>query len=119
RCSDAECTQPLHGIFDILARFYTQAKMMQPGCVRLVSVPDPRRTQHVAEVAIEVLDVRITVDAERVLAKLECLHQHAVIKRFGDHKVRNRDVDVVDADDFGHASSGRKTPVKGSSESAP
>ena len=51
--------------------------------------------------AVEVLNVSIATNGECVLAEPQYLHG-TVVKRFGPRHVGHGDVDVVDADDFGH-----------------
>jgi hypothetical protein len=61
-----------------------------------------RWAKHIAKVAIEVLNMRLTAQLEFVLAKTQCVQQYPVIEYFRARQIGNCDVDVVDSSHFGH-----------------
>jgi hypothetical protein len=52
--------------------------------------------------AVEILNVRIAAERELVLAKAKSFQQSPVVKDFRAFKIGDRDIDVVDANSFGH-----------------
>ena len=74
---------------------------MQSRRVGFVRGIAPRRTQDIAEVPIEVLDVGIAVEGEPVFP--EAQHGHdLVVKRLGARQVGHRYIYVVYSNDVGH-----------------
>jgi hypothetical protein len=53
-------------------------------------------------VAVEVLNVRITAETELVLAKAQGLQENTVVEELRTLKIRDRDIDMVDSNYFGH-----------------
>lgn len=60
------------------------------------------RAKHETKVAIEILDVRLTVEGELVLAKGQGISGNQIVEGLGTSEIRNRETDVVDPDDFSH-----------------
>src|ERR1039457_5543370 len=58
--------------------------------------------KHIAEVAIEVLNMRLSAQLEFVLAKTRCVQQYPVIEYFRARQIGSCDVDMVDSSHFGH-----------------
>ena len=54
-----------------------------------------RWAKHIAEVAIEVLNMRLAAQLEFVLAKTQCVQQYPVIEYFRARQIGSRDVDVM------------------------
>lgn len=75
---------------------------MKPWSIGVVPVGIARRAENIAEVAIEVLDVRITTQGEFILSEGKCLNQDTIVERLRALKIRHCDVDMVDSDDFSH-----------------
>src|SRR5438552_8430143 len=71
--------------------------MVQTGTQRLVEPTAMSRPEDKPKVAIEVLDMLVFVIRECVLAETKDTHD-AVVKLLGTSEVRDRDVDVIDAD---------------------
>ncbi len=76
--------------------------MMKTWRVRLVFREDSCWSQDKPEMPIEILDVRVTGDAELVLTEAQHFKHHSVIEVFGRFEIRHRNVDVVDTNDFSH-----------------
>lgn len=52
--------------------------------------------------AVEILNVRIAVQSELVLAKAQSLEQNAVVESLRAFEIGDCDIDVVDSNNFGH-----------------
>src|SRR5258708_18809619 len=74
---------------------------MESRRIRVMRNPASGRPQHETEVPVEVLNVRVATDSERVLPEAEGGHC-LVIERLGTAEVAHFDIDVVYSDDFGH-----------------
>src|SRR6266850_7252693 len=74
---------------------------MESRRIRVMRNPASGRPQHETEVPVEVLNVRVATDSERVLPEAEGGHC-LVIERLGTVEVAHGDMDVVYSDDFGH-----------------
>jgi hypothetical protein len=83
-------------------RLDAKAEVVQPRRIGVVWYRTARGPQHVPEVAIEVLHVRLAVEREGVLAKAQRAEHHAVVERFRPRHVGHGDVDVVDPGDVSH-----------------
>jgi hypothetical protein len=69
-------------------------------------------------VAVEILNVRVAVDGEFVLPKAENLGHYSVVESLRSLEVRDRYIDVIDSDDFGHTRL-RRDDVRASLSAAP
>ena len=74
---------------------------MQSRSIGIMTGLGARRTKHEAEMAIEVMDVRLIADQKWPFAKAKCIH-HRVVEGFRAFNVGNCEVDVINADDFWH-----------------
>ncbi len=71
-----------------------------------------RRTQDNAKVPVEILDMRIAGNREVILSKAQHVDQRRIVKSFRSAKVGDREVDVIDSQNFGHYAHPRKaTPL--------
>ncbi len=104
RCLDPKRTKLIGNRGNICARLNTKAEVVQARSIGVMPAGIARRAQNVTEMAVEVLDVRITTQGKTVLSEAERLKQEAIVERFRTLKIRYRDVDVVDAGNFSHGS---------------
>ena len=68
-------------ISNIRDGIYSKAEAMEARRIRIVHFGRARRTHHKTKVAIEVLDVRISVQREAVLVKAQRTQQNEVVER--------------------------------------
>ena len=59
------------------------------------------RPKHKPKMTVEVLDMFLSAKLKLVLSETEHLHDN-IVEYFGPLKVRNRDVDMIDSDNFWH-----------------
>ena len=88
-----------HNISD---RLNAKAKVMKPRSVGVVLLGIAGWTKNVAEMTIEVLDVRIAAQGEIVLSETKRFKQDVIVEGLRALKIRHCDVDMVDSNNFGH-----------------
>lgn len=77
--------------------------MVEPRGIRIVRAVIAGRTEDETKVAIEVLHVRLAIEDELVLAERQGISEDEIVEELRTSAIRDRDVDVVDSDDFRHA----------------
>ena len=99
---DAHSTKLIGNRHNISDRLNAKAKVMKPRSVGVVLFGIAGWTKNVAEMTIEVLDVRIAAQGEIVLSETKRFKQDVIVEGLRALKIRHCDVDMVDSNNFGH-----------------
>jgi len=101
-CRGNACTRQAHrDLAEITLAFGSEAEVVKPWCIRIMRQCRACRSQDISEMTVEVLNVGIASNLERVLPEAKNRH-YAIVECLGLPQIGDRNVDVVYADYLGH-----------------